>query len=82
MEFIVLAVVILFLLPFPAKWKFVWRIRFIGLAVLALIVGLTLTRMNGEAGQVGGVALMLVAAGLLYLALRPKALPQAPWKKR
>jgi hypothetical protein len=70
MEFILLAVVVLFLIPFPSKWKFVWQLRLLSLALLALIGGLTLTQMYGQTGQIGGVALMLLSGVFIYLALR------------
>jgi hypothetical protein len=72
MEFILLAVAILFLIPFPAKWKFVWQLRFLGLAVLALTGGITVSQMFGLTGQIGGVLLMLTSVVFLYLALRYK----------
>jgi hypothetical protein len=78
MEFTLLAVALLFIIPFPSKWKFVWQMRFLGLALLSLTSGITLSRMDGLAGQVGGVVLILVSLIFLYLALRrPRRAPRS-----
>lgn len=68
MEFAMLAVVLLFIIPFPAKWKFVWYIRFFGLAILMLISGLMLLPNFGLNGRVGGGALILGSFIFFYLA--------------
>jgi hypothetical protein len=72
LEFILLSVAFLFILPFPSKWKFVWRLRFLGLAMLALTGGIRLSQMYGLTGQVGGAALILVSVGFFYLVMRRK----------
>jgi hypothetical protein len=78
MEFAIMAVVVLFVLPFPKKWRFVWRVRCIGLGVVGILVGLTVARMYGLGGEIGGAAILLASAGLLYLAFRPK-MPTLPF---
>jgi hypothetical protein len=67
MEFAMLGVVLLFIIPFPAKWKFVWYIRFFGLAILTLISGLMLLPNFGLNGRVGGGALILASLIFFYL---------------
>ncbi len=71
MEFVILFVALLFILPLPSKWKFVWQLRFLGLALLALTGGLTLTQSYGQAGLIGGIALMLSSLIFFYLTVRP-----------
>ncbi len=70
MEFILMAVVLLFIIPFPKKWKFVWRLRFLGLALLTLTTGIMIVPQFGLPGQVGGVALILISGVLIYLTVR------------
>jgi len=78
MEFYFLFVALLFLIPFPKKWKFVWLLRLIGLAMVALIGGVTtLMRQQSTLELVGGIALILASLIFFSLAIRS----QIPGKK-
>jgi hypothetical protein len=71
MEFYLLFVGLLFLIPFPKKWKFVWQLRFIGLAMVALLGGVTImTKDQGTLSLAEGIALIGVSLVFFYLALR------------
>ncbi len=82
MEIIIVVVAALFVIPFPAKWKFIWRIRLVGLALVTLTGGLSLARIAGLSGEIGGAALILASGGLLYLALRQKTPSLLFWEKK
>lgn len=71
MEFYFIAVALLFLIPFPKKWKFICQLRFIAMAMLALIGGVTtLMRTDSTLTLVGGIALILAALVFFILAFR------------
>jgi multisubunit Na+/H+ antiporter MnhB subunit len=73
MEYVLMLSVILFILPFPKKWKFVRRLRLLSVALGALVSGVTLIMRFDLPGQIGGGVLFAVAVAFFYLALRKPA---------
>jgi predicted branched-subunit amino acid permease len=70
MEFTLLAVFLVFMIPFPAKWKIVSQVRYLALALFALTAGFTLFPQYGLTGQIAGIALILAAVLCFYMVLR------------